>query len=124
VPAWVSNALRRKLPEWIQPATWQAFVEHRRELGAKLTNQGIQHTLDQLDRMRQSGQQPAKVIEQSILKGWTGLFDLATTRTRTTPSDINTLIAQGERIGVYSNPGESAADFAARIQREAARRVH
>lgn len=129
VPAWVSNALRTKLPEWIKPSTWQAFVEHRRELGAKLTTQGIQGTLDQLDRMRQAGQQPTKVIEQSILKGWTGLFDLSTTtrthtRTRSAPSDVNNLIAQGERIGIYPNAGESAQDFAARIQRESARRVH
>jgi hypothetical protein len=109
------------------PTTWPAFVEHRQELGAKITTQGIQGTFDQLDHMRQAGQDPAKDIEQSILKGWTGLFDIATTpraRTRTSPADVNNLIAQGERIGIYPNVGESTPDFAARIQRAAARRVH
>jgi hypothetical protein len=126
VPAWVTRALQTALPEWLAPRQWEAFVQHRHELQAKLTSPGITRTLAQLDRMRQAGQQPAKVIEQSILKGWTGLFDLATTRTHASsrPDEINSLIAKGERLGVYPKPGESTQDFASRIQSEAGMRVH
>lgn len=114
VPPWVTEALATDLPDWFKPSWWLAFVEHRHELKAKLTNVGILRTLALLTRMHQAGQPVGKVIERSILNGWTGLFDLpAAFESRQAAADG--VIEQGEQLGMYPKPGETTEDFRRRL---------
>lgn len=60
-------------PDWL-PAT--AWAEWRKFRGAKFTQAAERLSLRTLGRLRDSGHDPTAVIEQSIERGWTGLFEL------------------------------------------------
>jgi len=65
---------RARLPAWIPPEEWAAYLEMRQTLHAPLTERGIVLTIRHLERLKNEGSEPAAVLEQSVLRGWKGLF--------------------------------------------------
>lgn len=63
------------LPEWLDPQAWAQFVEFRKRK-APLTARGAELAISELSKLRDQGNDPAGVINQSILNGWRGLFAL------------------------------------------------
>lgn len=61
------------LPEWLDRAAWDAFVAFRRKK-APLTDRAAELAIAELAKLRDQGHDPARVIDQSILNGWRGLF--------------------------------------------------
>ena len=59
------------LPSNIDSDLWQAYREHRRRLRAPMTDRAEQLALSKLAKMDGS---PNAIIEQSIERGWKGLF--------------------------------------------------
>lgn len=70
------------IPDWLPPADWQAFVEHRKRVRAPMTAFAQGRAIAELGRLRQDGHDPGAVIGQSIMQGWKGLFPLHSTTTR------------------------------------------
>lgn len=64
------------LPDWLPPAAWQAFIDHRQAIKAKLTHQAQKLAITKLGELREQGHDPAQVINQSILNGWKGVFPI------------------------------------------------
>lgn len=64
------------IPPYIPPELWEQYKLHRVQKKSKLTPIAEQRALAKLERMKDQGQDPAKVIEQSLENGWVGLFDL------------------------------------------------
>jgi hypothetical protein len=62
-----------KLPDWLDKDAWQEWTQHRKELKKTLTPLTTKKQLNML-----STNQPdhVAIINQSIEKGWTGLFKL------------------------------------------------
>lgn len=55
--------------------TWEQWVEYRREIGKPMTRTAAARILKKLERMmEEDGQEPWRVIHQSIENGWRGLF--------------------------------------------------
>lgn len=75
-PAESSTRFTFKAPEWVPHAEWQAFVEMRRKIRAPLTNHAAKLAVDELEDLAGSGNDPAAVLNQSVMNGWKGLFKL------------------------------------------------
>jgi hypothetical protein len=64
------------LPDWIPLESWKGFVDHRLRLRAPLTPRAIKLTIDKLKSFRERGHLPAAVLDQSVINGWKGIFEL------------------------------------------------
>jgi len=64
------------LPDWMPQENWQGFVDHRRRMRAPLTPRAIKLIVDQLSSLRERGQPPEAVLDQSVINGWRGIFEL------------------------------------------------
>ena len=64
------------LPDWLPEASWKQWVGHRRGFGksAPWTPGAARASVRRLQALREQGHDPASVIEESILRGWRGLF--------------------------------------------------
>lgn len=64
------------LPAWLPPLAWKDYCEHRAKIKKPMTRRAAGLAIETLDKLRASGHSPQLVIDQSIEKGWTGLFEL------------------------------------------------
>jgi hypothetical protein len=71
-----SEPLPENPPVGLTQETWAAFVQFRVELKKPMTDHAKKLALRELERLAADGNDPNKVIEQSILSGWAGLFQL------------------------------------------------
>jgi len=56
--------------------TWQGFVDMRKKIKFPLTDYAKQLAFDKLVKLKEAGDDPIKVLEESILNSWKGLFPL------------------------------------------------
>ncbi|GAM52702.1 YdaU family protein [Mycoavidus cysteinexigens] len=64
------------LPDWLAKEDWLAFTEHRKRLKAPMSEVAQVRAIAELSRLRDNGHDPSAVLNQSIVNGWKGLFDL------------------------------------------------
>ena len=64
------------LPAWIPKETWGDFVEMRKEIKSPLTDRAIKIAFMKLKTLEENGSSPKLVLEQSIMNGWKGLFEV------------------------------------------------
>jgi len=64
------------LPEWIDKSTWEAFLEMRRKKKAIPTERAKQLLVKELGKLRSEGHNPNEVLNQSIMRNYTGVFPL------------------------------------------------
>lgn len=64
------------IPPWVPEEQWIAFVEMRKKIRAPLTNHGMALALRELERLRDAGNDPAAVLNQSVMSSYKGLFEL------------------------------------------------
>jgi len=62
-------------PEWLPISVWTDFYEHRKCIG-KFSIRAQELIIEKLDKLRQSGQDPCEIINQSIENEWKGVFEL------------------------------------------------
>jgi hypothetical protein len=62
------------LPEWVDVEAWEGWVESRKVKRNPLTQAARKLAIRDLEKLRGQGQDAKAVIEQSTLRGWTGLF--------------------------------------------------
>jgi len=62
------------LPEWIPEPEWNAYLEFRKQKKATNTLHALKLAVGELEKLRGAGHDPAAVLNQSIMRGWTGLF--------------------------------------------------
>lgn len=65
-----------KIPEWLDPKDWNDYVEHRREISSPMSPSAQKKILAELERLRTEGNDPVRVIDQSIINRWKGLFPI------------------------------------------------
>lgn len=67
------------LPDWLPIDAWAMWDRFRKKKsGAGWTDDAKRLCLKTLAKLHTDGQDPAQIIEQSIERGWTGLFPLKT----------------------------------------------
>lgn len=64
------------LADWIPPDAWNAYVEMRKSSRKPLTEPGKRLAVRELERLKNAGQDPRAVLEQSVFRSWQGLFPI------------------------------------------------
>lgn len=64
------------LPPWLPKDEWKALLEVRKSKKAPNTPRALNLLLSELERLKSLGFDPAKVLDQSTLKGWKSVFPL------------------------------------------------
>ena len=64
------------LPDWIDKNTWDRFVEMRTIIKHPLTDYGKHLIISDLEKLKLAGNEPIRVLEESIKRGWQGVFPL------------------------------------------------
>ena len=65
-----------EIPDWIDKETWKDFLEVRKKKRAPMTVRAIELMIKKLLEFKNDGIDPNKLLEQSILKGWTDVYPL------------------------------------------------
>ena len=65
-----------EVAEWVPAPHWRAFCEMRQRIRAPLTQRAKELAVGDLDEIRQKGDDPGAVLDQSTKNGWRGLFPL------------------------------------------------
>jgi len=64
-----------EVPGWVPAEQWMDFVKFRKDSGKAIRGEtGARYAIRSLERLRESGNDPAEVLAQSIANGWIGLF--------------------------------------------------
>jgi hypothetical protein len=63
------------LPDWVPKDLWDGFLEMRQKIRKPATEKAKQLLVKKLSTLQAIGFQPDKVLEQSIINGWQGLFE-------------------------------------------------
>ncbi|HUT63570.1 MAG TPA: hypothetical protein VMZ04_06405 [Anaerolineae bacterium] len=76
----VSNQIKSNTntytPTWLSKEDWDSFVDHRETIKKPLSEKAKELAIEKLTELRDAGNDPSKVIKQSIFSGWQGLFPL------------------------------------------------
>ena len=62
------------LPDWVPAEAWGHYEEMRTKCRAPLTERAAELAIRALYKMRSNGEDVEKVLEQSVLNGWKGVF--------------------------------------------------
>jgi uncharacterized protein YdaU (DUF1376 family) len=83
-----------ELPDWVPVEQWTAFVEMRRAKGKRnpFTPAAAKGILAKLQRMKDAGQDVGAVLTQSVVNGWSDVYDLKPGGTGTTGAGIGHFI--------------------------------
>jgi DNA-binding MarR family transcriptional regulator len=100
-----TSAQMFELPEWVPADLWASWLDVRKKIRAPNTPDAMRFNVRTLEKLRANGQDPAAVLEQSIARGWRGLFPVKPE----TPS---------HGTNHPSSRRESVAERAERINRE------
>jgi phage replication O-like protein O len=68
--------IKIEYPTWLDLNLWEQFKAMRKEIKKPMTEVAEKYALAKLARMRNVGQDPSAVIQQSIDNTWQGLFDI------------------------------------------------
>ena len=60
--------------DWIDPTSWQAFIEMRRKIKAPMTPYAEKLIMRELCKLKASGNDPQACLDQSIMLGWRDVF--------------------------------------------------
>ncbi|NCH71548.1 replication protein [Cronobacter dublinensis] len=83
------NPLDVDLPDWLDPAVWREWVQYRAESKKPIKSMlTVTKAIKLLSQFRDSGDNPAEVINQSIANGWQGLFRVRATGRALTPVNV------------------------------------
>ena len=65
--------LMKNLPTWLNQEAWSEWVQFRKEIKKKLVQTTINRQLKFLEKHKADH---VLILEQSIMNGWTGLFEI------------------------------------------------
>jgi hypothetical protein len=65
-----------ELPDWVPQEAWKDWLEVRTKSRTPNTDRALALALNQLQRLRDDGQDPKAVLELATVSGWKGLYPL------------------------------------------------
>lgn len=63
-------------PDWVPKEQWAAYVEMRKLIKKPMTQKAAEWAVRDLAKLRDAGNSPERVLEQSVVNSWQGLFEL------------------------------------------------
>lgn len=64
------------LPDWVPQSAWLDYVEMRKKIKKPMTPRAMELAMQKLAELMRAGHDPARVLNQSTLNSWQGLFEL------------------------------------------------
>jgi hypothetical protein len=98
------NPTRFALPDWVPQPAWNDFLEMRKSLRATPTEKAKALLVRQLEKLKAEGHDPQAVLEQSVERGWKGLFELSGQKTRKGVSFDGRKQQSGANGGYHGEP--------------------
>ncbi|MHB1287355.1 MAG: hypothetical protein ACYCYP_12545 [Leptospirales bacterium] len=77
------------LPNWLSPSDWNDYLEYRKGIGSPMSPIAQRRAISQLEQLGNEGQDPSRVINQSILNGWKGLFPVKNSLPKASPKTFD-----------------------------------
>lgn len=71
---YIREIVNLELPDWLKKETWISFVEYRESCKKKLTKTSASLSIAKLTKLKEGGNDPVEVINQTIERAYTGLF--------------------------------------------------
>lgn len=65
-----------EIPDWIPSAAWSGWLEMRKRAGRPPGERACQLAVEKLRKLADDGHPPDRVLDQSTLNGWSGLFEV------------------------------------------------
>lgn len=62
------------LPPWVPETAWAGYLELRKSKRAPNSDHAKNLVIKNLNKLRLEGEDPGAVLDQSVTRGWTGLF--------------------------------------------------
>lgn len=75
-----------ELPDWLPSDLWNEFRKYRIKIRKPLTLHAEKLNIDKLEKLKLTGNDPVKVIEETIMRGWQGFFPLKNKETQEEPN--------------------------------------
>lgn len=115
---------RLEIPDWLEAEVWALWDGFRvKKSGKGWTAEAQALSLRTLATLRTAGNEPRAVIEQSIERGWTGLFEVKSEDGNGVSSSASQwwrtkegIEAKGRELGMYGRGTEDHWSFAERIK--------
>jgi hypothetical protein len=63
-------------PDWLPLESWAGFMEMRKSCHRPLTPRAQELIIKKLAKLRAEGHDPARVLDQSVERGWQGIFPI------------------------------------------------
>lgn len=63
------------LPEWLDRNDWDDYKQHRKDIKKPLNKSAENRALAKLTRMKKAGHDVRDILNESIINGWSGLFE-------------------------------------------------
>lgn len=64
------------LPSWVPVEAWSGYEEMRKKIKKPLTDRARKLAITELEKLRIAGHPPERVLNQSVLNSWAGVFEL------------------------------------------------
>lgn len=86
------------IPEWVPMEAWDGWLQMRKETLRKplKTERAFKLAINTLERLREEGNDPGAVLDQSTLKGYQGLFPVQVERRGLPRNKISSLGTKGQ----------------------------
>jgi hypothetical protein len=65
-----------ELPGWVPAEAWNSYAADRKARKKPLTPQAAKLAIAELKKLSDQGHEPAAVLNQSVMNGWTSLYPL------------------------------------------------
>jgi hypothetical protein len=78
--------VENEIPEWIPKTSWENFLAMRKRIKKPVGEDSFHIAFSKLKKLKELGNDPGAVLDQSTFNNWQGLFELKDkTETNTTP---------------------------------------
>lgn len=90
-------------PDWIPREPWDAWLESRKR---KPTLRALEMAVEKLEKLKGLGSDPGEVLSQTVVNGWTGLFEVSKSAARKGENNGKTSVQQKpeDTVGKLQRP--------------------
>lgn len=99
-----------RLPEWLPAEEWKALLEVRKSKKAVNTPRALTLLLTELTRLKSLGFDPARVLDQSTLKGWKSVYAIKPELVSVTAEPVAKLCDYCTKVSTGTVNGRRACD--------------
>lgn len=112
------------LPDWLPLQEWKDFEEMRIKIKKPLTDRAKQLIVTQLEKLKDSGHDPAQVLLASVVNAWSGVFPMKdnltasqVAKTKEAPwwTSDQSILKKAQELGMQARAGESWQELRSRI---------